>query len=156
MLTNSSGVTLRPRGTNSLEHRLHLNAKGGFIEHLQPTVRIVGVQASNAPAYSLSWRKGDVITTETCATIADGLATRTPVLENVRAIRELVDDVRLVSEGQLFGAIRHLLNEKVLAEPAGAATTAAWLAQPANIGNVALVVSGGNIAENVMREVSEG
>jgi threonine dehydratase len=79
------------------------------------------------------------------------------VLENVRAIRELVDDVRLVSEGQLFGAIRHLLkNEKVLAEPAGAATTAAWLAQPANTGNVALVVSGGNITENIMREVSEG
>jgi threonine dehydratase len=141
-----------PMGDTALIRGIATAAK-----HLRPSVRIVGVQASNAPSYSLSWRKGDVVTTETCATIADGLATRTPVLENVRAIRELVDDVRLVSEGQLLGAIRHLLkNEKVLAEPAGAATTAAWLAQPANTRNVALVVSGGNIAENVMREVSEG
>jgi threonine dehydratase len=141
-----------PMGDTALIRGIATAAK-----HLRPSVRIVGVQASNAPAYFLSWRKGDVITTDTCATIADGLATRTPVLENVRAIRELVDDVRLVSEDQLLGAIRHLLkNEKVLAEPAGAATTAAWLAEPANTGNVALVVSGGNIAENVMREVSEG
>jgi threonine dehydratase len=141
-----------PMGDTALIRGIATAAK-----HLRPSVRIVGVQASNAPAYFLSWRKGDVITTDTCATIADGLATRTPVLENVRAIRELVDDVHLVSEGQLFGAIRHLLkNEGVLAEPAGAATTAAWLAQPANNGSVALVVSGGNIAENLMREVSEG
>lgn len=141
-----------PMGDTALIRGIATAAK-----HLRPSVRIVGVQASNAPAYFLSWRKGDVITTDTCATIADGLATRTPMLENVRAIRELVDDVRLVSEGQLLGAIRHLLkNERVLAEPAGAATTAAWLAQPANNGSVALVVSGGNIAENLMREVSEG
>jgi hypothetical protein len=69
-----------------------------------------------------------VVSTKTCSTIADGLATRTPVLDNVLAIRELVDAVHLVSEGQILDAIRHLhARENVLAEPAGAATTAAWM-----------------------------
>ena len=124
-------------------------------KHLRPGVRIVGVQSENAPAYYLSWKKGEVITTETCSTIADGLATRTPVPENVEAIRDLVDDVKLVSEGQLVEAIRRLLKDSnILAEPAGAATTAAWLASPSPKGTVALLVSGGNIAEEVLREAS--
>ena len=124
-------------------------------KHLRPGVRIVGVQSENAPAYYLSWKKGEVITTETCTTIADGLATRTPLLENVKAIRDLVDDVKLVSEGQLIEAIRRLLRDSnILAEPAGAATTAAWLASPSRKGNVALLVSGGNIAQEVLRKAS--
>ncbi len=124
-------------------------------KHLRPGVRIVGVQSENAPAYYLSWKKGEVITTDTCTTIADGLATRTPVLENVNAIRDLVDDVKLVSEGQLVEAIRRLLRDRnILAEPAGAATTAAWLANPSPKGTVALLVSGGNIAEEVLRKAS--
>ena len=138
-----------PMGDTALVRGVATAAK-----HLRPSVRIVGVQSENAPAYYLSWKKGEVITTETCATIADGLATRTPVLENVQAIRELVDDIMLVSEDQLLGAIRQLLkDENVLAEPAGAATTAAWLFSPSLKGTVALLVSGGNIAEEVLRRV---
>jgi len=49
------------------------------------------------------------LSTATCATVADGLATRTPVKENIVAIRELVDDVRLVTEAQMSTAIEHLL-----------------------------------------------
>ena len=43
-----------------------------------PTVRIVGVQAEQAPAYARSWQQGRVVVTDTCDTIADGLATRHP------------------------------------------------------------------------------
>lgn len=126
-------------------------------KHLRPNVRVVGVQAENAPSYCLSWKKGEVVATETCDTIADGLATRAPVLDNVLAIRELVDDVCLVSEEQLLRGIRHLRErEGVLAEPAGAATTAAWIAhaRSSRTGDAVLVVTGGNIAEEVLRQVS--
>jgi threonine dehydratase len=93
-----------------------------------PTVRTVGVQAEQAPAYARSWQEGRVVVTATCDTIADGLATRHPLSANVRAIRELVDEVRLVSERELLEAIRILiLDEHVLAEAAGAAATAAFL-----------------------------
>ena len=47
--------------------------------------------------------------TDTCDTIADGLATRHPLEANVHAIRQLVDEVRLVSERELLGAIRLLV-----------------------------------------------
>ncbi len=116
-------------------------------------VRIVGVQAERAPAYYLSWKDGKAITTDTCDTCADGLATRTPDPGNVRAIRELVDEVVLVGEDQMIAAIRHLYErEGVLAEPAGAAATAAFLASPRRDGPAVLLVTGGNISQEVRRQ----
>jgi threonine dehydratase len=124
-------------------------------KHLRPDIRIISVQAERAPAYYLSWKRGTAISTETCDTIADGLATRIPVEENVIAIRELVDDVRLVTEDQMLDAIAHLLaKESIRAEPAGAATTAAWVAdstaEPS--AQTVLLVSGSNISEPVLRQ----
>jgi threonine dehydratase len=123
-------------------------------KQLRPEVRLVGIQAERAPAYYLSWKQGFAAPTDTCDTIADGLATRTPIEENVAAIRELVDDVRLVTEDQMLRAIEHLLvKEHVVAEPAGAAATAAWLADStaAPRGPIVLLVSGSNIAEPILR-----
>ncbi len=116
-------------------------------------VKIVGVQSERAPAYAFSWRQGEAICTETCDTIADGLATRTTFSENVVAIRELVDDVVLVSEEQMVVAIGRLLfEEQVLAEPSGAATTAALLLKPhVDADKVGLVVSGANISKEVLQ-----
>jgi threonine dehydratase len=122
-------------------------------KHLAPKMKIIGVQAEQAPAYCLSWKSGEAVSTETCDTIADGLATRTPDPDNVRAIRKLVDDICLVSEQQMLAAIRHLLfEEHVLAEPSGAATTAALLQHAHPEGkNVVLIVSGANIPHDVLR-----
>jgi threonine dehydratase len=123
------------------------------VKQIAPGVKIIGVQAERAPSYYLSWKENKVVGTETCDTIADGLATRTPDSANVRDIRCLVDDVVLVSEEQMLHAIGMLLiEEHVLAEPAGAASTAALLAGGMDCGeNVALVVSGANISREVLR-----
>jgi threonine dehydratase len=119
-------------------------------KQMKPGVRVIGVQAERAPSYYLSWKQGDSVPTETCDTIADGLATRTPHPGNVRAIRELVDEVVVVSEEQMIEATGALYrSEKVLAEPAGAATTAAFMAAPAQQGISVLVVSGGNISDEM-------
>jgi threonine dehydratase len=93
------------------------------------------------------------VSTETCNTIADGLATRAPDPDNVRAIRELVDDIVLVTEDQMLAAIRHLaLNEHTIAEPAGAATTAALLQARLQVGHhTALLVTGANISPDMLR-----
>src|SRR4029079_3803298 len=83
-----------------------------------PAVRIVGVQAVEAPAYARSWQEGRVVRTETCDTIADGLATSVPNESNVREIRELVDEVKLISEDEMIQGIRTLLfEEHLVAEP---------------------------------------
>jgi len=122
----------------------------------RPKVRIVGVQAAGALSYYRSWKKREVVTTDTCNTIADGLATRIPDAANVREIVELVDDVRLVSDPEMLGAIRHLLQqENVIAEPAGAATTAALLQKPdSGAHHIVVIVSGANISEDVLRQAT--
>jgi threonine dehydratase len=125
---------------------------GAAIKQLSPQTKLIGVQAEQAPSYVLSWRAGKPLPTNTCNTCADGLATRTPEAANVPAIREVVDEVALVSEAQMIDAIRHLyVRENVLAEPAGAAATAAYLAVPVS-GRVALLVTGANIADEVRQQ----
>jgi len=63
-----------------------------------------------------------------------------------------VDDVLLVSEAQLLPAIRDLqLEEHVVAEPAGAAVTAALLQPSGSFDeNIVLIVSRSNISPVVL------
>jgi len=127
----------------------------------RPGVRVIGVQAEAAPSYYLSWREGRVVETKTCNTIADGLATRTPVDANVRAVREAVADMRLVTEPQMLSAIERLAaDEHVVAEPAAAATVACLVSSlegsagrsPASSdAAVVLLITGGNIAPGLLR-----
>lgn len=128
------------------------------VKQLAPSVRIIGVQAERAPAYYLSWKEGKVVGTETCDTIADGLATRTPEAANVRDIRNLVDDVVLVGEEQMLRAIETLLvEEHVVAEPSGAASTAALLKSSDGYGDSpVLLVSGANISRDVLKRAVQG
>ena len=122
-----------------------------------PAVRIVGVQAAQAPSYVRSWQEDRVVTTDTCDTIADGLATCVPLEANVRAIRELVDEVSLVSEDELLQGVRTLLfEEHLVAEAAGAAPVAAFLQNPpAYAGrSVVLLVTGSNIPHELLRQAA--
>lgn len=137
-----------PMGDTALIRGIAAAAK-----QIAPEVKIIGVQAEQAPSYYLSWKEGKVVGTETCDTIADGLATRTPEVTNVREVKRLVDDVVLVSEEQMLRAIETLLMEEhVLAEPAGAASTAALLQGRADCGDrVVLLVSGANISREVLK-----
>jgi threonine dehydratase len=120
------------------------------VKQVNRAIRIVGVQAERAPSYYLSWKQGAPVPTKTCDTSADGLATRTPEAQNVTSIRELVDDIILVSEQQLLDAIHSLfVSEGVLAEPAGAAATAAYGQRPSTDGPAVLLITGANITDEV-------
>jgi threonine dehydratase len=121
----------------------------------KPGVRIIGVQAAEAPAYFRSWQSGEVTTTTTANTIADGLATTRPIEPNVIAIRALVDDMVLVTEQALLHAVRWLLLEDhIVAEPSGAATVAGVMGEAPPHGdakNIVLLITGSNIAPSVLR-----
>ncbi len=144
----ATSAILVPMGDTALIRGIAAAAK-----QLAPHVKIIGVQAERAPSYYLSWKEGKVVGTETCDTIADGLATRTPEAANVRDVKNLVADVVLVGEEEMLRAIATLLlEEHVLAEPAGAASTAALLKSSAGCGDlVVLVVSGANISREVLK-----
>ena len=114
----------------------------------RPHVRVVGVQAAGAPSYYRSWKSGRVMTTETADTIADGLATTRPTEANVIAIRELVDEMVLVTEEQMLDAMRLLLaSDDVVAEPSAAASVAALLQATGTYSRpVVALITGRNVA----------
>jgi len=135
-----------PMGDTALVRGVAAAAKA-----IRPTIRIIGVVAERAPAYYFSWQNGAVVETDSADTIADGLAVRRPLAPNVAAIRALVDEVERVSEQEMLAAIARLYrDEQVTAEPAGAAATAAWLKRGGPEQTAVLLVTGGNIAPDVM------
>lgn len=144
-------VIIVPMGDTALIRGVAREAK-----RRHPQVKIIGVQAAQAPSYFRSWHEGQVVTTDTCDTMADGLATCVPIEPNVRAIRELVDEVCLVSEDELLQGVRTLLfEEHVVAEAAGAASTAVYLQNPGAYANrnVVLLVTGSSIPHELLRRI---
>ena len=81
------------------------------------------------------------------ATMADGIAVGAPGEHTFAHVRDLVDEVRTVSEEDLSRALLFCLERaKLVVEPAGAAAVAAVLADPTAFPPpVVAVVSGGNI-----------
>jgi threonine dehydratase len=123
---------------------------------IHPQIRIVGVQAEQAPSVYWSWKQQRVVDTVSCATFAEGLATRTAFELPLYIMRELVDDIVLVSEDELKHAIVLLL-EKVhtIAEGAGAASTAAAFKLKDSLEGqrVACVLSGGNLPLSTLQRI---
>jgi threonine dehydratase len=137
-----------PMGDTALVRGVALAVKRAL-----PSVTIVGVVAATAPSYLLSWQQGRVMETATADTIADGLAVRRPLAPNVKAIRDLVDEVHAVTDLEMIEAIDHLnLHEAIVAEPAGAAATAAYRKDgSASTVNV-LLVTGANLAPDIEKK----
>ena len=91
-----------------------------------PRTQVIGVCAAGAPAMALSWRERRVVETAAVGTIADGIAVRVPVPESLPAIERLVDDIVLVDDDALLGAMRLLFRHHgLVTEPAGVAGVAA-------------------------------
>ena len=145
-------VIIVPMGDTALIRGVAAEAK-----RRHPAVRIVGVQAAQAPSYFRSWHEDRVVTTDTCDTIADGLATSVPLEPNVRAIRELVDEVCLLSEDEMIEAISTMLfDEHLVVEAAGAAALAAFLQNPSAYAgrSVVLLVTGSNLPDALLRQAA--
>ncbi len=91
------------------------------------------------------------------STLADGLRTQSIGPINFEHIRKYVDDMVSVTEDEIRTAMRRLaLNVRLIAEPSGAVTFAAWLFHakelPESRKTVA-VVSGGNVDPQLLAEV---
>jgi threonine dehydratase len=119
------------------------------LKSLKSKIRVIGVQASNAPAMARAFKAGRPVPTSTKPTIADGLATKLASQVTLQVIQKYVDDIVLVEERMMKEAVISLLrNEHILSEPSGAAALAALLhvyhGSPGE--KIAVVISGGNIS----------
>jgi threonine dehydratase len=114
---------------------------------VNPKIRIFGVEPERANDTCLSFQKGERVEI-TPDTIADGLRSPTPGKITFAIIRELAEDILLVSEDEIRATLKFLLTRmKILVEPSGAVPAAAVLHRklPAGIGRVGVILSGGNV-----------
>jgi threonine dehydratase len=121
---------------------------------LRSDIDIVGVQTERFPAVwnALHDQRRD----SAQATIADGIAVRSPGAITLPLIRELVDQMLLVDEDGIEQAILLLLEiEKTVVEGAGAVGLAALLKHRARFAgrHVGLILCGGNIEPLVLAEI---
>jgi threonine dehydratase len=99
---------------------------GRWIKARSPATQIIGVCPAAAPAVAHSWRAGQVVRAEPAYTIADSLAMAEPAPEAVRRMREVVDDMVLVTDSALLDGKRLAARTLgVLIEPSAAAGLAA-------------------------------
>ena len=117
----SLDTILVPLGNGAL-----INGIGAWFKATRPDTKIIGVVAAGAPSMDLSWRSGEVVTTETADTIADGIGVRVPVPEALQSMKNTVDDIVQVSDEDILEVMKlaHTLAGVVL-EPAGAVGLAA-------------------------------
>lgn len=113
---------------------------------INPDINIIGVESELYPSMSqmLAGEKSE------CGgeTLAEGIAVKTPGGITYPVVRDLVDDIILVSEKELEWAVGALAEQqRIITEGAGAAGVAAIYHQPEKFAGkkVGVVICGGNI-----------
>ena len=119
------------------------------LKALKPAVRVVGVSMERGAAMYQCQRAGKPVVVEELATLADSLGGGIG-LDNrytFAMVLDLVDDLVLVGEAEIAGAIRHAYwEERQIIEGSGAVGIAALKAgRIADPGATVVVVSGGNL-----------
>ena len=120
---------------------------------------VVGVVAKNAPAVAHSLARGQVVSSGSAATFADGMAVREPHPQAIEQMRRGVARVVAVSEEELADAARMMFDAThQVCEGAGAAGFAALFSErQRNAGKrVAVILSGGNIDRDKFRQLLSG
>jgi len=123
-------------------------------------VRVIGVEPEGAAAMRVALDAGKPVPLDSINTIADGLAAPIAGTRGLDICQRLVDDVVLISDATISEGMRFLAERaKLVAEPAGAAATAALLAGriPVRKGErVVSIVSGGNVDRARFAELLAG
>jgi threonine dehydratase len=126
----------------------------------KPDVMVIGVEPAGAAAMKASVDAGHPVTLARTETIADGLMPVRPGDLTFAHVQRFVDRVITVEDLDIAKAVLWIFaNAKLVAEPSGAATTAAVLSGAFDAavrvtGPIVAVVSGGNMAPARLGELS--
>ena len=130
------------------------------IKARSPKTRVIGLEPELAGDATESFRRGERVSwtpEQTYRTIADGLRTTEVGEIPWRQMQCYVDDIVTVSEDEIRDAVRRLaVDARLVAEPSGAVPVAGYLHHADQLqlrGNVVAVVSGGNIAPELLAEL---
>jgi threonine dehydratase len=110
--------------------------------------QVIGVVAERAPCYALSFAAGKAVSTDSCDTLADGMACRVTDAAALPIILQGATRIVTVSEEELAAAMRmYFQTTHQVAEGAGAGPLAALWREKEQWGGrrVGLILSGGNV-----------
>jgi threonine dehydratase len=125
-----------------------LSGCGIAAKALSPKIRIFGAEPEDGNDTFLSLQRGERVEIPPPNTIADGLRATRPGELTFSILKDLTEEVLLVSDNELRTTVKFLLSRlKILVEPSGAAAAAAVLhgKLPPNVRSVGVVLSGGNV-----------
>jgi threonine dehydratase len=128
------------------------------LKTLNPKLRVIGVQAEALPSMKVALQQDRPVSLPPASTIADGIAVRTVGETPLAMVKQFVDEIVTVSEGEIANAALLLLEiEKTVAEGAAAVSLAALVNSKITFKdmNVGLIVSGGNIDMNLISRIIE-
>lgn len=146
-------IIVVPIGGGGLISGVALAAKS-----INPDVKVIGVQTKISPSMYESVKEGKILTVKGGSTIADGIAVKTPGKITYDMVKKYVDEIVLVTEGEISSAILTLLEKnKIITEGAAASTVAALMYKKfSHKGKkVCCVLSGGNIDVTRVSKVIE-
>lgn len=136
-----------------------LSGVAAALKAIESSVRVYAVQAEVNSALAAAFKAGGPVWIDWHDTIVEGASTPVITHNMYPMLRELVDEVVLVSESEVKAAMRRLaLGDKLVTEGAGAASLAAALKVPlSERGSSVCVVSGGSVDPSLLAElVSSG
>ena len=126
------------------------------IKQLKPSCKVIGVQAAGAASMVDSIHANKILTLPSVHTIADGIQVKTPGDLTFDLVRQYVDDVVTVKEGEIASAILTILEkQKLVAEGAGAVGIAAAMYGKVDIKGkkVCALLSGGNVDVTMLERI---
>lgn len=125
---------------------------GSALKALKPDVRVIAVEPEGCPALASALDAGHPVTVQ-CQTICDGVAVPFMTEEMFPLLRDLVDDVVLISEDNVKATIRSLaFGNRIIVEGAAALATAA-ASQATYPGQLVAMVTGGSIDPTLLSTV---
>jgi threonine dehydratase len=128
------------------------------VKEINPKIQVIGVQSSKLASMKAALEKNALVTLPANKTIADGIAVRCAGTITFPLVRKYVDEIVTVDEEEIASAILQLLEkEKMLAEGAGAAATAAVLNKktPNHGKKLGVLISAGNIDVSLLSLIIE-
>ncbi|TNM62923.1 threonine ammonia-lyase [Aliirhizobium smilacinae] len=128
-----------------------LTGIGTWIKARAPGCKVIGVVAANAPAMKHSWETGQLVSTETADTSADGIAVRECVPYALDCMKTTIDEVWQVSEEAIGRARKFCLRHYgLVVEEAGASGLAGLIENGDSLKGktVATILCGGNVRAN--------
>src|SRR5882762_2675615 len=121
-----------------------------------PSIRCFAVEPDTGDDTRQSFLKGERVSIPPPPTIADGLRVQKPGALTFPIVQENAADILLVSDDEIVAALRFILfRMKLLVEPSGLVAAAAVLTNklPANTKRVGVILSGGNIDQELLARI---